>query len=981
MLNKLFSKLKNYEEKYNLSLVLLLLFAFGIRIYKLNFQSLWSDEVFSLMVSDPVNSLSDIIGICHFDVHPPLFQLLLYFWFKLTSFSPFALRFLSVIFGVLGVYAIYKLGEELFDKYAGFAAGLITSVNYFHIRYSQDGRSYALLFFLATVSFLFFLKSLKSSAKKENIVIYTVISLLMIYTHYFGFVILLTQSAIGLFIILKSKEKKKLFFRFFSSALIVFAGFLPWLPVLLEKLQLKGVPIDKVGIDFIYNYFYWYFKSNALVILVFILIVFALAVKVNNEKRQKILIIFSWLFLSLAIPYLRSQYVPVLVPRYTIVTLPAIFLLCGIGISIFKNKKIYVILLITFVLLSLYAVFFNVSYFSKTQKEQWREGIEFIEKNNKNNSPVLGNWNLMFNSYSKALGLKTRFKPIFKPIFNSLLEKQIELGEKPSFWLMKGHFDDRIDWEVVKYLQKHFKKKEEIHLVYTHVEHYVGKGSFTTEDTENTEIGTSTEGAKKEEGSFTQRALRGDAKGAKVGGSAEGAKKGKNRFNYNSNKVATEIQHSTFNIQHSLVESPDVFLKKSTKEVQFKVVLSTNINLSKGVRVEKRIVDEGKKSLRNWSDRFGDYFLEPLASYDFSCVLFSEKIKQKNVYHYTLRGVIEPYTAFYYLEKGKYFIQYRFVDKKSGKILKNIFVPIYLKEKNTSFKFKWEKYLFSSEFKGNTCVISDNIYKVSFLDEGVFNSFDYDLEEFLKWTDSSPLLNYLKKKKYSYVVLKKDCKEKFKNIKPFLSFVTEIDGYKIYTIDFKKEKKKVFENIFNWNVNSDLPFVFYRNKKSLGKGFLFCLSDSIIVGASKPNLFFMLAFAKDKLWKKNIAYIPVSKGYYEIEFNGESLTENTFVTPMIMLYNKTGQRLKTIEALPLKFEKGKKFYKVKFKNSFSPFFTRSVKEKKDIAKGFRLPYFKSNLFFVNQNVDKIALSLYFYNKKGFFSLKEVKVNKLLEMKK
>ncbi len=913
----MFEKLKQCEEKYNLTLNLLILFAFAIRLYKLNFQSLWSDEVFSLMVSDPANSFKDIIGICRFDVHPPLYQLLLHYWFKIMVFSPFALRLLSVIFGTLGVFSIYKLAEEINGKYTGFVAGLILSVTYFHIRYSQEGRSYALLFLLSTLSVLYFVKSLKQDASKKYIIFYSITSLLMIYTHYFGFVILLAQSIVGLFVILKSEKKKQLLFKFFFSALFVFLLFTPWLFVLLEKLKLKGVPIEKVNFDFIFNYFHWYFKWNVLVVYVFILIFIAVFYKFKKQIRENVFIIFVLLILSFLIPYLRSLFVPVLVPRYTIVSLPLIVVLCALGITAIKNKKISFILMILFVSFSSFAVLFKVSYFSSVKKEQWREGIKFIEKHNKDNSSVLGNWDLMFNAYAKALNLKTRFKPIFTPVFNSLLKKQMKNNSKISFWLMKGHFDDRIDWQVVDFLQKHCKKQEEIHLAYTHVEHYVGTIKNAKENSKNA------------------------------------------KDNLMSQKEVTD------NIQTFLF--PRVFKKDYTSEVQFKLIINSNLEITS---VKKVLLDKNKNLVKSWSEKFGNYFLQPFASYSYSPLLFSKEENGK----YVLEGVIQPYTAFGYLNAGTYYLRLKVVfNNKQEKITD---IPFFVVSSNLNKLDKYERYFLDKNIVTNIIFIDSELKKGIVTKQGVFYSYDYDLNNLLNLVEKQPVLDYLKRKNYKFAVFKNNNLFALSKLKSILKLVASIGDFSIYEINFNKQVSENLQEVFKIDKNFNTFIKVYFNKKQSGKPILHFNNTEVVVGTKISKSYLMVAFAKDKLWNKGCGYIEVENGYYSITLNAKGLSDKFKIYPAIIFYNQEGEKVKSIDAKPIVINKETNSYTLLFKKTYTPFFTRSVKEKKPIAKGFKLPHFYSNLFFVDKNVKTIAIGLYFYKDKGTFAINELVLKKL-----
>src|SRR6476620_1604729 len=84
------------------SIVLLGLF---LRLYRLDYQSLWDDEVFSLSVSRL--SIKQMHPILVADVvHPPLHYYMLHAWSKLVGSAPFQARLLSAIFGTLAIAVV-----------------------------------------------------------------------------------------------------------------------------------------------------------------------------------------------------------------------------------------------------------------------------------------------------------------------------------------------------------------------------------------------------------------------------------------------------------------------------------------------------------------------------------------------------------------------------------------------------------------------------------------------------------------------------------------------------------------------------------------------------------------------------------------------------------------------------------------------------------------------------------------------------------
>src|ERR1700757_5451889 len=98
-------------------LVLVLISGAALRIVKLGSESLWLDEAYSIYTSQ--ESLPAIVQETSKDVHPPLYYFVLHYWIRSFGISEFAVRFLSVIFGVMAIAAIYKLASTLFDPMTG----------------------------------------------------------------------------------------------------------------------------------------------------------------------------------------------------------------------------------------------------------------------------------------------------------------------------------------------------------------------------------------------------------------------------------------------------------------------------------------------------------------------------------------------------------------------------------------------------------------------------------------------------------------------------------------------------------------------------------------------------------------------------------------------------------------------------------------------------------------------------------------------
>jgi len=178
--------------KNRLLLLLIVVIGFSLRGYHLGKESLWADEGASAFYSR-MSLKESFATVLNEDVHIPIYYSLLHFWIKIFGDSEFSLRFPSVIFGVLVILMMYKVGSLLFDKNTGIMSSLITCFSIFHIQLSQEARAYSLMAFLMLLSMFFFLKLLNKESI-VNAIGYIVSSVLLIYIHYFGIQILLVQN-------------------------------------------------------------------------------------------------------------------------------------------------------------------------------------------------------------------------------------------------------------------------------------------------------------------------------------------------------------------------------------------------------------------------------------------------------------------------------------------------------------------------------------------------------------------------------------------------------------------------------------------------------------------------------------------------------------------------------------------------------------------------------------------------------------------
>ncbi len=202
--------------------VILVLFIMGllVRLYRLGGPSLGDDEILTTLRIN--HSFLDTIRLLKGSSFPPLYYGILNLWVHAFGNGEWALRFPSAIFSSLTVIVIYKLGVELFGKGVGLISASLLVFSPFALHYAQFAKMYALFWFLAAGSFLFFFRFLRDQ-KKSSYRFYIIASILCCYTMYTGFLFLMAQTIIFLSMGERTSRKK-----WFTGQLIIISFCIPW---------------------------------------------------------------------------------------------------------------------------------------------------------------------------------------------------------------------------------------------------------------------------------------------------------------------------------------------------------------------------------------------------------------------------------------------------------------------------------------------------------------------------------------------------------------------------------------------------------------------------------------------------------------------------------------------------------------------------------------------------------------------------------
>lgn len=181
-----------------LGLIALVWVAFALRVYRLDAQSLWSDEGLSVYRARLTlgENVSNIIvvppNVPTQDTNPPLYFVLLSAVRAVAGESEYALRFLSVVAGTLLVALMWTAGRRWVSAQVGWWAAILTALSPFLVWYSQELRMYSLEALLSVASIYWLRRALdrSGSARRAPWLIWAALTAAMVYTHFTAFFVL-----------------------------------------------------------------------------------------------------------------------------------------------------------------------------------------------------------------------------------------------------------------------------------------------------------------------------------------------------------------------------------------------------------------------------------------------------------------------------------------------------------------------------------------------------------------------------------------------------------------------------------------------------------------------------------------------------------------------------------------------------------------------------------------------------------------------
>lgn len=378
--------------------LVLTLLAFSLRAYRLDVQSLWSDEGLSLYRArlSLSENLSNVIvvppGVSTQDTNPPLYFILLSGLCAAAGESEYALRFLSVMAGVLLVPLLYVSARRLFSERAGVLSAALAALSPFLVWYSQEARMYTLLAALSTASVYLLLRALSlrgasrlqdeqerlRASRRAAWLVWAAVTAAGLYTHFVAFFVLLFECAVVLVVVAWRRRRDALL----AAALVILAA-VPATTYALSRAAVNPSPasgfrtLDSIveellgtfGIGWSNNFFQplW-----AVLPALGLLIVGAFGGRLQRPRHVfGGLFTLAWLLIVLMAFYVATFIQPLYTgPRHLLLLALPFYLLVGNGLALaWRRSRLVGVASLGWMVVSM-AVWLGVQFFDSTYTKQ-----------------------------------------------------------------------------------------------------------------------------------------------------------------------------------------------------------------------------------------------------------------------------------------------------------------------------------------------------------------------------------------------------------------------------------------------------------------------------------------------------------------------------------------------------------------------------------------------------------------------------------
>ncbi len=194
------------DIKHLFAMTLILLLASAIGGAGLNADVIWADELYSVTFMgafDPPYSLSQVMEslTALSPDHVPLYYLLGAAWSRLVGWSQLAMRYFSLLAGVMMIAWLYRFVRDNIGRRTAIVAAFVMATNTFVMIYFHELRGYTLLLlFIIIHSWLYWRLIRHEKPSLQMWGLFVALATVILYTHALGLVMLIALGAAHLLV-------------------------------------------------------------------------------------------------------------------------------------------------------------------------------------------------------------------------------------------------------------------------------------------------------------------------------------------------------------------------------------------------------------------------------------------------------------------------------------------------------------------------------------------------------------------------------------------------------------------------------------------------------------------------------------------------------------------------------------------------------------------------------------------------------------
>ena len=440
----------NSNSLMNILLFFSLIIGISLRLFNINYDNLWIDEMATFWVTDPTIPFLEMIKRHEkTELAPQFYYVLIYFIHKIFGYDPQIGRYFSSFCGILSIISVGYLVKIIKNNNSYKLSIFLVSLNVFLISYSMEMRTYMLMFFISTLSLIFIFKYLKTK-KNYFLYLFFIAQICLTLTHPFSLIVFASISflAIYQYIYKNTYDKNFVIILLITGISILLITFLHYF-----NLKISGDYLwnKQPGFKFFTNFYFSQYFGSRLLGLIHLLLLLFLIIKLRKYLFQNynLIILLTLLILSYSIPLIYGVYKPIITSKYIIFVLIPIIILMSVLIYELENK-ILKNSLITFIIIITFANQFTEQNFKqffedrKYFKPQYSLALKYI------NESDIKHYYVDLN-FAKTENLKKNYSLIYKNYLN-LISKKNNYDQLQYISMDQTYNSSKEIWVLCSYL-------------------------------------------------------------------------------------------------------------------------------------------------------------------------------------------------------------------------------------------------------------------------------------------------------------------------------------------------------------------------------------------------------------------------------------------------------------------------------------------------------------------------------------------------